>query len=162
MLLVKYLFCKIVNNLKNGFFFYNKHENVFWLQETFWWGFMVYEKIYKFWYYLEHIHLLFTTLRFDFFLQRPLHLSFLGDFCHVVRTHVHVPSTIFLDFLFYLLFFEIFIKTRACELRSKKTMSLNFHIYIIYWRHFFCNRSLKYESFIFKFLFWVSTPSFPI
>jgi hypothetical protein len=48
--------------------------------------FVVYTKI------KEHIDLLFITVRFVF-LHRPLHLSFLGDFWHAIRAHVHITFT---------------------------------------------------------------------
>jgi hypothetical protein len=71
--------------------------------------------------FIEDIVMLFTTLRF-IFLQRPLHVSFLRYFWHAIRTHVHVPCKK-KDFIDYIYVFWIFIKTRAYELGSRKTMS---------------------------------------
>jgi hypothetical protein len=85
---------------------------------------VVYAKMKKNWCCLEHIDLLLTTLRFVFFAQTT-RLSFLEDFWHAIRIHVHVSCTKIseLFFCFYLLFlFFIFIEGGAYELVSKKTI----------------------------------------
>jgi hypothetical protein len=63
----------------------------------------------KIWCCLEHLDLLFTTLRFVFFtltyvFTLTTDVSFLEELWHAIRTHVHDHFTNFLDFLFYLLF----------------------------------------------------------
>jgi hypothetical protein len=67
MLSVKYIFCKIVNNFKNGFFFTTNMRMCFNFKKHFGEDSWSMRKKYKFWCYLERIHLLFTTLRFVFF-----------------------------------------------------------------------------------------------
>jgi hypothetical protein len=63
--------------------------------------------------YLEHLDLLFITLRFVF-LYRPPHVSFLRKFGHALITHVHVHCRIFLDFYDFVCYlFRIFYWTRS-------------------------------------------------
>jgi hypothetical protein len=55
----------------------------------------------KFWSSWDHLDLLFATI--GFFLHRPVHAYFLGDFWHVVRTHVHYKK---IDFFILLAIFS--------------------------------------------------------
>jgi hypothetical protein len=58
---------------------------------------VVYPKITNLGVFLEHLDLLFST-EIYLFLHRPLHVPFLRDFGHAIRTYVYVHYNFFSGF----------------------------------------------------------------